>query len=222
MASKRPDVRRPAPRKARAPKAALPPETRTYEHPEAKTLLRPDVGTQASFRKKKPPQSYRYDSSLSPALSWDGQNPSRELGEWLIGLIEEASKLDPPHEFSGPRRTTVAGRAFEVRSLRDAVAQLKAVSRPFLDWAGKAERLSFDVPALPLFVHERLSTKGILETLKGHKRDRQMTLAELFSDPQHSVTDQVLKAYEYGQHLRPDQRREPAPRPGADGRSVRG
>jgi adenine-specific DNA-methyltransferase len=173
------------------------PEPRTYDHPEAKTLLRPDVGTQASFRRKKAPQTYRYDSSLSPALAWDGQNASRELGEWLIGLIEEASRLDPPQEFSQPRRTSVAGRAFEVRSLRDAVAQLKAASHPFLDWAGKAERLSFDVPTLPLFVHERLSTKAILETLKGHRREKQMSLADLFSDPQHSVTDQVLKAYEY-------------------------
>jgi len=35
----------------------------------------------------------------------------------------------------------------------------QAPSRP-----SKAERLSFDVPTLPLFVHERLSTKAILET----------------------------------------------------------
>jgi adenine-specific DNA-methyltransferase len=172
-------------------------EPRTYDHPEAKTLLRPDVGTQASFRKKKPPQTYRYDSSLSPALAWDGQNAAREVGEWLITLIEEASRLDAPHEFPQPQRITLGGRAFEVRSLRDAIVQLKALSRPFLDWAGKAERLSFDVPTLPLFVHERLSTKAILETLKGHRRDKQMTLAEMFADPQHSVTDQVLKAYEY-------------------------
>ncbi len=48
------------------------------------------------------------------------------------------------------------------------------MSRPFLNWAGKAERLSFDVPTLPLFVHERLSTKAIIETLKGHKRDQQI------------------------------------------------
>jgi hypothetical protein len=33
------------------------------------------------------------------------------------------------------------------------------------DWTGKAERLSFDVPTLPLFIHERLSTKAIIETL---------------------------------------------------------
>ncbi len=51
-------------------RAALQPETRISEHPEAKTLLRPEVGTQASFRKKKPSQTYRCDSSLSPALSW--------------------------------------------------------------------------------------------------------------------------------------------------------
>jgi adenine-specific DNA-methyltransferase len=71
------------------------------------------------------------------------------------------------------------------------------MSKPFLNWAGKAERLSFDVPTLPLFVHERLSTKAIIETLKGHKRDKQIDMFDLFGDPQRSVTDQVLKAYEY-------------------------
>lgn len=30
------------------------PNTDTYRHPEAKTLLRPDVGAQAHFNKKKP------------------------------------------------------------------------------------------------------------------------------------------------------------------------
>ena len=42
---------------------------------------------------------------------------------------------------------------------------MKALSRPFLDWAGKAERLSFDVPTLPLFVRERLLTRAFLQTL---------------------------------------------------------
>ena len=73
-----------------------------------------------------------------------------------------------------------------VRGLQDAVEQLKRLSRPFLNWAGKAERLSFDVPTLPLFVHERLSTKAIIETLKGHRRDKQTTMFDLFGDPQHS------------------------------------
>lgn len=57
--------------------------------------------------------------------------------------------------------------------------------------------MSFDVPTLPLFVHERLSTKAIIETLVGHRKDRQLDLYELFGDPRHSVADQVLRAYEF-------------------------
>jgi adenine-specific DNA-methyltransferase len=162
----------------------------TYTH-EEEALLRPDVGTQAQFRKRKAPKTYRYDSSLSPALDWDGQNAARELGEWLLAMIEEASALPPPHRFDSPRRFGDV----EVDGLQDSADQLKALSRPFLDWAGKAERLSFDVPTLPLFVHERLSTKAILETLKGHERDRQMEM-QLFADPQLSLAQQ-LEAYEH-------------------------
>jgi adenine-specific DNA-methyltransferase len=161
-----------------------------YEHAD-EVLLRPDVGTQAQFKKKKAPKTYRYDSSLSPALDWDGQNSARELGEWLLAQIEEASKLDPPHRFSESR--SFGG--VEIAGLQDAVERLKAIGRPFLDWAGKAERLSFDVPTLPLFVHERLSTKAILETLAGHERDRQ-TEMQLFADPQLPLHQQ-LEAYEH-------------------------
>lgn len=50
-----------------------PHEAEAYQHPEADSPLRPDVGTQPQFRKKKPPVTYRYDSSLSPELAWDGR-----------------------------------------------------------------------------------------------------------------------------------------------------
>ena len=151
-----------------------PPAAEAYRHRE-ESPLRPDVGTQAQFRKKQPPVTYRYDSSLAPELNWDGQNPARERGEALIARILEAESLE---------------------DAKSAAAELKALSKPFLNWAGKAERLSFDVPTLPLFIHERLSTKAIIETLKGHRRDPQMEL-ELFADPQHSIADQVLRAYEH-------------------------
>lgn len=162
----------------------------SYRH-EDEALLRPDVGTQAQFKKRKAPKTYRYDSSLSPALDWDGQNPARELGEWLLAQIEEAAALDAPHRFDEPRSFGDV----EVGGLQDAVDGLKALGRPFLDWAGKAERLSFDVPTLPLFVHERLSTKAILETLSGHERDRQLEM-QLFADPQLPLHQQ-LEAYEH-------------------------
>src|SRR5438128_12152193 len=73
----------------RAPKAKAPRTAETYQHPEADLLMRPEVGTQAQFKKKKAPQTYRYDSSLSPALEWDGKNPARELGEALVKEIAD-------------------------------------------------------------------------------------------------------------------------------------
>ena len=151
-------------------------QAESYQHPTAESVLRPDIGTQAQFRKKKPPQTYRYDSSLAPSLTWDGQNTAREAAEALIQHVLDAKTLD---------------------EAKSAANKLKAVGKPFLNWAGKAERLSFDVPTLPLFVHERLSTKAILETLKGHKRDRQLSLLDLFGDPQHPIYEQVLRAYEH-------------------------
>ena len=129
-------AKRKAVRKTRSPSEAPRPgggeRTEPYTHPTVKSPGRPDVGTQPQFRKKKPPKTYSYDSSLSPQLIW----------------------------------------------------------------SGKAERTSFDVPTLPLFVHERLSTEAILDTLTRHKKDQQTDL-DLFGDPKHSITDQVLRAYEY-------------------------
>ena len=56
-----------------------PAKAESYRHPEADSPLRPDVGTQPQFKKKKAPVTYRYESSLSPSLDWDGQNSTREL-----------------------------------------------------------------------------------------------------------------------------------------------
>lgn len=160
--------------------------------------MRPEVGTQAQFKKRKAPKTYRYDSSLDPALSWD-DGASRTIGEWLLGLIVEASKLPSPHRFSEPRRFLGSGNAvlMTVNGLGDAVKELQGLGKPFLDWAGKAERLSMDVPTLPLFIHERLSTQAILQTLKGHKREGVDEQASLFGDPRHTLSDRILKPYEH-------------------------
>lgn len=150
-------------------------EVKSYEHSDQHPQ-RPDIGTEPHFKKKKPPVTYRYDSSLAPELRWD-ENPAREEAEGLIAQILAAESLE---------------------EAQAAAAKLKKLGQPFLNWAGKAERESFQVPTLPLFVHERLSTRAIIETLKSHKvEENQPTQMELFSDPQWSIGDQILKAYEY-------------------------
>ena len=169
-----------------------------YRHPEASAALRPDAGTQAQFRKKKVPTAYRYDSSLAPTLDWDGQNPAREQAEAKIAALQDGiaqlETMVAAGELSG------GGLAAATKALakaREDAAALKTHSRPFLNWAGKAERISFDVPTLPLFVHERLSTAAILETLKGHSRDRQPSLFDLFGESDLPLHDRLLKAYEH-------------------------
>src|SRR5258708_7541599 len=178
----------------RAPKSKV---AESYQHPEADLPMRPEVGTQAQFKKKKPPRTYRFDSSLSPSLEWDGQNPARERGEAFIKRIADCGLriADLAKEpASKPRDAEIASLQSEIRNLR---SELQKISGAFLNWSGKAERLSFDVPTLPLFVHERLSTKAIIKTLKGHKRDRQFSMFDLFGTEEHSVSDQVLRAYEH-------------------------
>ncbi len=77
---------------ARRPRGGAGKVAERYVHPEQTSPMRPDVGTQAQFRRKKPPKTYRYDSSLSPALDWDESNGARELGEWLLDAIARASR----------------------------------------------------------------------------------------------------------------------------------
>ena len=172
-----------------------------YRYPEASALLRPDVGTQAQFRKKKKPVAYRYDSSLSPALDWDGQNPARERAEEKIAALQEritrlAASLGEG-DAGGISDGDLDIARKELAAARADVDELRALSKPFLNWAGKAERLSFEVPTLPLFVHERLSTAAIVETLKGHKRDRQTDMFDLFGESDLPIHERLLKSYEH-------------------------
>jgi adenine-specific DNA-methyltransferase len=42
---------------------------------------------------------------------------------------------------------------------------------PQLQWAGKAEHTSFDVPTVSLHVHERIDPRRIIETVRKEKTD---------------------------------------------------
>lgn len=68
------------------------------------------------------------------------------------------------------------------------------MTKPFLNWAGKAERQQITVPTLPLFVHERHSTQAILDTLQSHKATG--TNLDLFGDTGLDIADK-LDAYEH-------------------------
>ena len=149
---------------------------RDYRHKDKEALLRPEGGAQDVFppAKKKPPKEYRYDSSLDPELAWD-EAEVRGESERLIDQIVNSDNLE---------------------QARDAAEKLKSLSKPFLNWAGKAERDKVAVLTLPLFVHERLSTQAVLDTLQRHKRDRNETL-NLFGEGEKTIGEKIRGAYEH-------------------------
>ncbi len=194
--------------------------TASYQHVEAKAIIRPEAGAQTRFKKKKPSATWHYDSSLAPELQWDAQNPAREQGEARIAelqaalatmqatLVEVEKQLasaqpsQSAQDLNGllqqTRTKLVAMQNGALRAGREGAAALKDLSKPFLNWAGKAERLSFDVPTLPMFIHERLSTQAILDSVSRHKLSSQGDwVNEFFGHPERSLPEQLLKAYEH-------------------------
>jgi adenine-specific DNA-methyltransferase len=161
-----------------------------YKH-ETEAVQRPDVGVEAQFSNKKPPKTYRYDSSLAPELAWD-ENGERDFAEWLLALIADAADKGEATVFAQPQ--VWQGTEERFTSLSQCAARLRSLTKPFLNWAGKAERQQITVPTLPLFVHERHSTQAILDTLQAHKATG--TTLDLFGDTGLDVADK-LDAYEH-------------------------
>jgi adenine-specific DNA-methyltransferase len=71
-----------SPRSRPAPVMDAPSRADSYVHVED-TVARPEIGAAPRFRGKKDPVTYRYDSSLAPALDWD-TCPARETGALLL------------------------------------------------------------------------------------------------------------------------------------------
>ena len=55
-------------------------------------------------------------------------------------------------------------------------------SDPQLQWAGKAERLSFEVPTVPLHTHEKIDSRSIIETVRS-RNSIDYEQISLFHDP---------------------------------------
>jgi adenine-specific DNA-methyltransferase len=173
-----------------APQASIRDLASEYRHSDL-AVQRPDAGVQDQFQAKKPPKVYRYDSSLDPTLSWDEQR-ERDLGEWLIELIVRVAREGEPKVFAEPQ--IWKGGGVRVRNVVEAAHLLQQIGKPFLNWTGKAEQRKIRVPTVPLFVHERHSTKAVLDSIR-HRKARGQTL-DLFGDAGMDIREN-LEAYEH-------------------------
>ncbi len=144
-----------------------------YDHRDKKRLNNPPVGlvtpeTDPESGKKK---TYQYDPHIDPALQFDSQ---RSQVEKIIdnGLAAKT-----------------------VEEAKAALTALKKRQEAYLNWAGKAERTSFEVPTVSLHVHERIDPKTIIEAVR-KKNGLQQTPMFAFMDEERSLRE----AIEFYQH----------------------
>ena len=69
---------------------------------------------------------------------------------------------------------------------------------PSLQWAGKAERTSFDVPTVSLHVHERIDARTIIEAVRKQEAAPEATQLSLFAAP--TENPPLREAIEFYQH----------------------
>ncbi len=85
---------------------------------------------------------WAYDPHLDPTLGFD---PQRARIEHLIDDALESG---------------------DTEQMRQALEELKRTQSPYLNWAGKAERTSFEVDTVSLHVHERIDPASILSAVR--------------------------------------------------------
>lgn len=85
---------------------------------------------------------WAYDPHIDPSLNFDPQRARIEQ------LIDDALESD------------------DVEQMRQALEELKRSQSPYLNWAGKAERTSFEVDTVSLHVHERIDPASVLSAVR--------------------------------------------------------
>lgn len=136
--------KKPAIRNARneADKAEIAKAIISYRHDD-KRVNNPHVGmvnTHSDSVEEK--NTWRYDPHIDPALNFDSGRAAIE------NLIDDALA-------SGDKG-----------QMQAALEQFKRMQSPYLNWAGKAERTSFEVDTVSLHVHERIDPATILAAVQ--------------------------------------------------------
>ena len=121
-----------------AAKSDGPKQVVSYRYGEMR-VNNPEVGmVHAKSDPDGPRTQWAYDPHLDPVLNFD---PARADVE---ALIDDALASNDPER------------------MREALAELKRMQAPYLQWTGKAERTSFEVDTVSLHVHERVDPATIL------------------------------------------------------------
>lgn len=114
-----------------------------YEHKGKERINNPPVGlVTPETDKETGKKRYSYDPHIDPALQFDSQRSQIEK------IIHDGLNAETLEE------------------AKAALHELKKRQTPYLNWAGKAEHTSFEIPTVSLHVHERIDPRTIIETVR--------------------------------------------------------
>jgi adenine-specific DNA-methyltransferase len=130
-------------------KASGDPNVLSYRHQNTRKN-NPQIGlVNPESDPDQPKTTWAYDPHLDPALQFDVGRAGVEK------LIDDAlASGDKSH-------------------MQAALQELKRLGEPYLNWTGKAERTSFDVDTVSLYVHERIDPASILAAVRKRMKDAQ-------------------------------------------------
>lgn len=147
-----------------------------YEHTDKERLNNPPVGlVTPATDPDGTAVTYRFDPHLDPELGFDSTTTAAELDRLLQEGIS-ASTLE---------------------EARGALERLRSMRGPYLDWAGKAERTTFEVPTVSLHVHERIDPRTLVDAMRKSIKEQPIQLG-LFDSPKENPP--LREAVDFYQH----------------------
>lgn len=115
-----------------------------FKHKKKKRKNNPSIGlvsNETEPLKVEEKKEYTFDEHLSPELKFD---PKRAKIENIIDKGLSGSEIEA----------------------KIALETLKGMSEPYLNWTGKAEQTSFEVPTVSLHTHEKIDSRAIIEQVR--------------------------------------------------------
>ena len=135
----------------------------SYDHSKEQRPNNPEAGlvnpdTDPDPGDKTP---YQHDVHIDPELAWDDGALRRKIDDIVADALNAGS----------------------LEQVQNAIKELPGrYGTAFLDWAGRAERSSFEVPLVSLHRHERIDSRSILAAVRkgggggGESADEQLSL----------------------------------------------
>jgi adenine-specific DNA-methyltransferase len=183
-AAARPKATQPKPQKLRAADADEPAQVLSYRHNDRRKN-NPEVGlVSEASDPQQPKQTWAYNPHLDPVLNFDSaraeletliddalaegsSHVQQQIGEIVAWLDHALAGSDEAavREVVGNLRQRLTAKV-QPPPERGALEEIKRRGAPYLQWAGKAERTSFEVDTVSLHVHERIDPMSILSAVR--------------------------------------------------------